>query len=108
MQPLSKAEEIVLLTVWRLKENAYGVPIRAEIKISIGKDYTYGTLYGLLRQLAQKGYVAKQMGEPLPKKGGRSRTFFQLTAEGIQALKDSMELHNQVWRDINDLSFEEL
>jgi hypothetical protein len=74
MKEITRAEEIVLLAIWRLKEKAYGVSVQRQIRKDTGKDYTYGTLYGLLRQLAAKGYVHKVMGDPLPKKGGRSRT----------------------------------
>lgn len=51
----SKAEEMVMLAIWRLKEKAYGVPIRRQILKDTGLDYTYGTLYGLLRQMVSKG-----------------------------------------------------
>jgi DNA-binding PadR family transcriptional regulator len=106
MNELSKAEEIVLLAVWRLGENAYGVSIRKHIKDDTGKDYTYGTLYGLLRQLAFKGFVKKRLGNPTPEKGGRRKTYFDLTLEGVQALKESIAFHRQVWKDLDERSFE--
>ncbi|MBD3413641.1 MAG: PadR family transcriptional regulator [Candidatus Aminicenantes bacterium] len=107
MKEITRAEEMVLLAIWRLKEKAYGVSIRRQIQKDAGKDYTYGTLYGLLRQLASKGYVHKVMGDPLPKKGGRSRTYFKLTSSGIQSLKDSLRLHRSLWKNINEFSFDE-
>ena len=106
MKELSKAEEMVLLAIWRLGENAYGVPVRAEIKKTTRKNYTYGTLYGLLRQLAHKGYVEKHKGDPLPRKGGRGRTYFRLTVSGIRALKDSWDLHKRMWKDMHKYSFD--
>ena len=51
MKEISKAEEMVLLAIWRLADNAYGVTIRRQIRNDTGKDYTYGTLYGLLRPM---------------------------------------------------------
>jgi len=107
MKEITRAEEIVLLAIWRLKEKAYGVSVRRQIRKDTGKDYTYGTLYGLLRQLAAKGYVHKVMGDPLPKKGGRSRTYFKLTSSGVQALKDALRLHQRLWENINEFSFDE-
>lgn len=108
MKELSKAEEVVLLGVWRIGNEAYGVSIRRQIKEDTGKDYTYGTLYGLLRQLAFKGFVRKRKGEPSPEKGGRRKTYFELTSEGKQALREAFELHRRVWKDLNEWSFDQV
>ena len=107
MKELSKAEEMVLLAIWRLEDEAYGVTIRRQIRKDTGKDYTYGTLYGLLRQMDYKGYIKKLKIEPLPKKGGRSKTYFKLTSTGIRALKDAIALHNRLWKDITEISLDE-
>ena len=106
MKELSKAEEMVLLTIMRLGDDAYGVTIRRQIRKDTGKDYTYGTLYGLLRQMDQKGYIRKSKGEPLPKKGGRGKSYFKLTPAGVRALKDAAELHRRIWKDLGQFSFE--
>ena len=105
MNELSKAEEMIILVVWHLGKNAYGVSIRKQIKEDTGKDYTYGTLYGLLRQLAYKGLVRKRLGDPTPEKGGRRKTFFDVTPDGVQALKEAIALHRQVWKDLDERSF---
>ena len=107
MKELSKAEEMVLLAVWRIGNDAYGVTIRRQIKEDTGKDYTYGTLYGLLRQLTFKGCVRKRMGDPSPEKGGRRKTYFELTPEGRQALKEAFQFHRRVWKDLNEWSFDQ-
>jgi len=107
MKEISKAEEMVLLATWRLGEKAYGVSIRRQVRKDTGKDFTYGTLYGLLRQMNRKGFVQKFPGDPLPQKGGRSKTYFKLTLSGIQALKDAIKLHKRMWKDINEYSLDE-
>ena len=107
MKELSKAEEMVMLAIWRIGGNAYGVSIRRQIKEDTGKDYTYGTLYGLLRQLVFKWFVQKRLGEPSPEKGGRRKTYFDLTREGKQALKESISLHRRLWRDLDEWSFDQ-
>ena len=107
MKEISKAEEMVLLAIRRLGEKAYGVSIRRQICRDTGKDYTYGTLYGLLRQLDRKGFVYKIPRDPIPQKGGRSKTYFMLTPAGIQALKDAIILHKRMWKDINEFSLDE-
>jgi DNA-binding PadR family transcriptional regulator len=104
MKEISKAEEMVLLAIWRLENDAYGVEIRRQVRKDTGKDYTYGTLYGLLRQMDHKGYIKKIKGEPLPKKGGRGKTYFKITPAGIKALKDAIALHERMWKDITEFS----
>lgn len=106
MKDLSKAEEMVLLAIWRLRDKAYGVSIRRQVLRDTGKDYTYGTLYGLLRQLAHKDYVEMARGKPTPEKGGRSKNFFKITPEGIQALKYALRLHRRLWKDMTEFSFD--
>ena len=105
MKDLSKAEEMIMLSIWRLKDNAYGVTIRKQILRTANKDYTYGTLYGLLDQLVRKVYVERFKGEPTRERGGRSKTFYQLTPRGIKALKNALEIHRSVWEGITDVSF---
>ena len=106
MNPISKAEELVLLAIWRSEGEADGVTIRRRIRRDAGKDYTYGTLYGLLRQMDQKDYIKKIKQDPLPKKGGRGKFHFKITPAGIQALKDALELHKRIWKDITKYSFD--
>jgi DNA-binding PadR family transcriptional regulator len=107
MKELSKAEEIFLLSIWRLKENAYGVTIKRKVKEATGYDYAYGTLYGLLDQLDRKRYVIKRTGDPTTERGGRRKILYTLTQTGIDALKASIELHKTVWDGITEYSFEE-
>jgi DNA-binding PadR family transcriptional regulator len=106
MKELTKAEELVLLTIWRIAENAYGVALRRKIKEDTGKDIPYGTLYFLLDQLTVKEYVRKMPGEPTPMRGGRSKTFYRITPEGKEALKEAMEMYLKVWGNVDGLALE--
>jgi len=106
MKDLTKAEELILLTIWRMKDNTYGVGIKQKIQESTGKEIAYGTLYFLLDQLTAKEFVYKVAGEPTPERGGRRKTYYKLTNRGVEALKASVEMYQKVWGDINSLSFE--
>lgn len=105
MKELTKAEELVLLTIWKMADNTYGVALKRKIKEETGKDIPYGTLYFLLDQLTVKEYVRKEAGEPTPERGGRSKTFYQITPEGKEALKDAMEMYQKVWGNVDGLVF---
>ncbi len=101
MQELSKAEEVFLNAIYRLEDNAYGVSICDKIKELTGKNYTYGTLYKILDQIVRRGYVSKLEGEPSNERGGRRKLFYQLTSNGIQALKSSYSVNVSLWQGVD-------
>lgn len=97
MKDLTLTEEIFLLAVWKLKENAYGVTIRKHVSQETGRIYPYGTLYSALDKLARKGYLTKSTGNPTPERGGRRKFYYHITREGKNALKTAMELKRRLW-----------
>ncbi len=107
MRELSKAEETFLITIGRLRENAYGVSIRDKIAELTGKVYTYGTLYGLLDQLVNRGYALKLEGAPTSERGGRRKLYYRLTREGIEALKASYQVQQSLWSGFDLSSIDE-
>ena len=105
MKELTKIEETVLIAIWRLGDEAYGVNIKNQIKKSTKRDYLYSTLYTTLEQLVRKNYISKRFGEPTAVRGGKRKIFFQLTDEGLVALKNAFEKQKSVWSGINEESF---
>ena len=97
MKELTKAEEVFLVAIFHLKENAYGVAIRKKICELIGRSYTFGTLYKILDQVVRNGYASKIEGEPTKERGGRRKMFYRLTENGILALKDSHSTQLSLW-----------
>ncbi|MCP4723975.1 MAG: PadR family transcriptional regulator [bacterium] len=104
MIELTRLEEILLMAILRLKENAYGVTVKKEIEERAGKKLTIGALYFALDQLFKKGYVAKSTGDPTPERGGRSKTFYQLTPNGIKGLECARELHANLWDGVSEIA----
>jgi PadR family transcriptional regulator PadR len=100
MRELTMCQLILLLSVWRLKGNAYGVTIRKELARVIGRKYPYGTLYSLLDQLYKKGLVAKSIGDPTNKRGGRRKILYHVTRAGREALQTTRELQDVIWEGI--------
>jgi PadR family transcriptional regulator, regulatory protein PadR len=88
---LGRFEEIVLLALVRLREDAYGVSIRREIADRTGRDYSFGAVYTTLERLELKGYVSSRLGEPTPERGGRAKRYFHIQAPGLRALERSRE-----------------
>ncbi|MGD8536614.1 MAG: helix-turn-helix transcriptional regulator [Candidatus Aminicenantes bacterium] len=107
MKDLSLANQSIMLAIWRLGDNAYGVTIRKQVAAVTGRTYAYGTLYNILNQLAIKGYIQKSVGSPTPKRGGRRKIFYTLTPAGNQALKTARLMQEAIWKEIPEKVFEE-
>lgn len=107
MKDLTLTEEIMLWAVWKLENNAYGVAIRKLVSERTDRIFPYGTLYGILAKLCRKGYVAKNVSDPLPVRGGRSRNYYLITSRGREALKAAMELKQTLWDEESELALGE-
>jgi PadR family transcriptional regulator PadR len=106
MKLLSRIEEIILLSIWRLQDDAYGMTIRQEVIKATGKHWLLGAIYGPLGRLQKNGYVTTIMGDPTPERGGRAKVFYRLTAEGKAALLEIQRVNGVIWKDIPSLGFE--
>ncbi|MDH4271689.1 MAG: PadR family transcriptional regulator [Candidatus Aminicenantes bacterium] len=101
---ISRSEEFLLLAVWRLRENAYGVAIRDQLHRATGKTWAYGALFVMLNHLEKKGYLTSSFADPSPRRGGKSKRIFKLSAQGIEALEEVRKAHESVWGGIKKLS----
>jgi PadR family transcriptional regulator len=84
---LGEFEHIVLLAVLRLGDQAYGVTIRREIEARTRREVSIGAIYATLDRLEAKNLVQSRLGDPTPERGGRSKRFFLVTAQGVSAVK---------------------
>ena len=100
MDLLTRLEEAILIAVVKLEDGAYGVPINREVSKIFGKTYTMGGLYFALDQLVRKEYLMKRSADPTPKRGGRSRSYYRLTLEGIEALEAIRRHQIKLWEAI--------
>lgn len=106
MKLLSRSEEIILLAIWRLKDNAYGVTIRELASQSTGYQWDFAAVYITLDKLTAKGFVFKSLSEPTKERGGRSKCMYILSPEGKNALKVIREVQKSLWEGIPDVAFE--
>jgi PadR family transcriptional regulator PadR len=84
---LGDFEQLVLLGVLRLGEEAYGAAIRQEIHARSGRDVSINAVYTTLDRLEGKGLLRSWEGEPTPQRGGRRRRFYGLRPAGVTALR---------------------
>jgi DNA-binding PadR family transcriptional regulator len=97
MYELTRHEELILLSVLKLGENAYIVTLRRHIKEISGKAINYGSLCNTLSALIRKGYIKSKESDPVSKQGGRRKVLYSLTDEGKRALKNSYQIHKRAW-----------
>jgi DNA-binding PadR family transcriptional regulator len=86
---LGDFEQLVLLGVLRLGDEAYGAAIRQEIHARSGRDVSINAVYTTLDRLETKGLARSWSGEPTAQRGGRRRKFYALTPAGVTALKQA-------------------
>lgn len=87
---LGELEQVVLLGILRVGDEAYGVPILREIERQTGRALTLATIYKTLSRLEEKGFVAAELGDPTPTRGGRAKKYYSLSPDGKRALRESV------------------
>jgi DNA-binding PadR family transcriptional regulator len=86
---LGEFEQMVLLAIVRLEDNAYGMTIRQDIENRTDRSVTIGAVYAALERLSAKRYLKSSVSGPEPIRGGRTKRKYRLTAAGEQALAHS-------------------
>lgn len=94
---LTKLEELILLSVWRLGENAYGTTIYRHIQTITEKKLSLGGVYFPLDRLAKEGYLRVYNAPATEERRGLSRRYYQLTDEGVEALRDIKRVNDIMW-----------
>lgn len=106
MRVLTKLEENVLLTILKLKDNAYIVSIKDQLEHFTGKNLSFGALYVSLKRLIKYGYLESGIGESSSVRGGRAKKYYRLTKQGVITLKNTQRLQKLMWEDFDSLADE--
>ncbi|MCE7991825.1 MAG: PadR family transcriptional regulator [Roseivirga sp.] len=102
---LGEFEELVLLTVGALYDEAYGVAVMDEIKNETKRGVNISAIHSALRRLEEKGFVKSRMGGATNERGGRRKRYFVLTSYGKKALDDAQSLRMKLYNRIPNMSF---
>ena len=102
---LGEFQEIVLLTILILEDNAYGVSIQEEINTRIQRNISRGALHTALKRLEEKGFIRSQMGEATAVRGGRRKRLYSVTNRGKEALQTAKEIRDQLWQAVPKLNW---
>jgi len=93
---LGEFEQMVLLAILRLGDDAYGVTIRGELAERAGRDVAPGAMYTALERLESKGLIASRMSDPTPQRGGRAKRHVTVTAAGRKALTRAVQAYDRL------------
>ncbi len=96
MKALGELEQLLLFSIIRLQERAYGASIHEEIQDRTGRSVAMGAVYTGLTRLIRNGYVAAKVGEATPERGGRRKKYYSILPLGAQLLLRSVEVHRRM------------
>ena len=95
---LGEFEQLLLLAIVHLGDEAYGLGVRRDVSERLQHDYSVGAIYTTLQRLEGKKLVTSRATEPLPVRGGRSRRQFRVTTAGARALREAQRIAASVWQ----------
>ena len=102
---LGEFEELVLLTVGILNDEAYSIAIAREIKRVTKRNVSFVVVHSALNRLEEKGYVDSKLGGATKERGGRSKRIFTISSAGKKALLRTKEQRDELWSMIPKVIF---
>lgn len=103
---LGEFEELVLLTVGILYNDAYGLGIRDELEKQTGRNVMISSVHKALVRLEDKGFLTSYMGGATDERGGRKKRLYELTISGKKVLNQSKDLRNAMWDSVPKVVWE--
>ena len=100
MALITRTEEILLLSVCKLRDDASGMQIRRAVEAVTGKRYSIGGIYVPLDRLVRKGLLQAYEQGPTPQRGGRRKRMYEITAAGLAALREIRQVEQALWSDL--------
>ena len=102
---LGEFEEVVMLTVGVLYDEAYGVSVKKEIEVRLKRGVSVGALQTALKRLEDKGYLRSRDGEATEERAGRPKKYFQITAIGKRAMEYTKSTRDELWSAIPKMAW---
>jgi PadR family transcriptional regulator len=96
-------ELLVMLSLLRVGEDAYGVPIGKQLEQALGREVALAKVYAALDRLEAKRLVTSWLGQPTAVRGGRAKRHFAATAEGVRQVRNAQQALTTLWRRIPQL-----
>ncbi|WP_258098261.1 PadR family transcriptional regulator [Marinoscillum pacificum] len=97
---LGEFEELVLLTVLALREEAYGVAIKRELEERLKEVLSVGSVQSALKRMEEKGFLTSEWGEAEKVRGGKRKRIYQATNYAQQVLQEMKDVRAGLWTTI--------
>lgn len=94
---LGELEELILLIIGVIKEEAYGVTITQMLEKETGRIVDFSTVHTTLKRLEEKGFVNSVMEGATAERGGRRKRYFSITTYGYKVMRESQEIRMRLW-----------
>ena len=101
---LGEFEELVLLTVAALQEDAYGVEIKRELEERLKEKLSVGSIQSALKRMEEKGFLTSAFGEATQKRGGKRKRIYSATSYAHRVLKEMKDIRASLWSSIPTLA----
>ena len=101
---LGELEQMMLLAVLRVGDEAYGRSIRMELATQTGRQVVPGAAYVTLERLESKGFLSSRAGSPTPGRGGRPKRYFTVTPSGLEVLLQTRRAFANLWKGLEHLA----
>lgn len=105
---LTKLEDQILLSVWMLKGQAYGINVYKHLEKVTGTKVAIGVIYFALDRLTKRGFLQSYKGEPTAVRGGMRKKYYKITKSGLSELIKSKKVNDQIWKDFSELAAEKI
>ena len=100
---LGEFEELVLLTVAVLQEDAYGVEIKRELEERLSERLSVGSIQSALKRMEQKGFLTSEFGEATRKRGGKRKRIYTATPYAHRVLAEMKDIRARLWEAVPQL-----
>lgn len=105
---LGEFEEVILLLIGILGEEAYAFKTAEEFESQTGRSASIGSVHSTMDRLSEKGFLTSEMGKPTAERGGRRKRIYSITASGQRALEASRDLKVSLWKQFPDFAINTL
>ena len=98
---LGAFEQAVLLSILRLRDEAYGRAILKEVVARLDREVAAGAVHATLERLVTKGLLSSRLGAGMPVRAGRARRYYRLQPAGVRALNDARAAVDSIWHGLS-------
>ena len=103
---LGEFEEIVMLTIAALQDDAYGLAIKRELEKETKRTIAISGVHASCNRLEDKGFLSSRFGEKSKKRGGKRKKIYEVSLKGQKALQEAYDLRQRLWNRIPDSAFQ--